>query len=120
MALITVVYVIGAVPFLQKTGSVRPQAEAINRVASGEQIAVLRPGFVPFLFYLRPTPVYVQSPEAVPPTVRYLLVREEDARPILNPLGAHSLAAPLFRVDDKRAHSGWVLLPLGGSAERGL
>ncbi len=120
MALITAVYAVGAIPLLRRTESVRSQAGAINGVASGERVAVLRPGFVPFLFYLRPGPVYVQTPEAVPPSVHFLLVREDDAETLLHPPGAHSLAGPVFRINDKRAHVGWVLIPRGTSADRGL
>ena len=123
-ALVTVVYAVGAVPILQQTASVRPAAARIDQVLSGERTAMLRPGFVPFVFYLRQSPVYIQKAEALPPSIHYLLVRSEEETAALAAIGGRSSLSTAGVVYDKRVHSmehpGWVLLRFGPPSEKGL
>ncbi len=123
LALITAVYAVGAIPIAQRTESVRPAAARINEALAGERTAMLRPGFVPFVFYLRQGPVYLQRISDLPPSIRYLLVRTEDEREATAALGRGSLPAVQF-VHDKRVqrgeYSGWTLLRLDPPSERGL
>ncbi len=125
MALVTAVYVVGAIPILRRTESVRPAAAKIDQVLSGERTAMLRPGFVPFVFYLHRSPLYLQRADAMPPSINYLLVRTEDENEALNVVrGRSSIATGPF-VYDKRVHNavdhpGWVLLHFGPPVDKGL
>ena len=134
MALITAVYVIGAVPLLQRTESVRPAAEAINNLVEGPgttlfpgetRLAVLRPGFLPFLFYLRHPPDYVQTADAAPWSSLYLLVRQDDEKEATETLLRQGrTASMILRVSDKRVRDAgknqWVFLRLSPASEKGL
>ena len=124
MTLITAVYAADALPMLRRSESVRPAAAGIDQALAGERTAVLRPGFVPFLFYLRQSPDYVQTPDALPPATRYLLVREDGWPAASAALSQRGSASVATRIRDKRAHdpghSGWILLHLDDPHERSL
>ena len=82
MALVTADYAIGAVPRFLRAEAMRPMAAEIeSSVPPGEPIAVLRPGFLPYLYYLRPGLVYLQRIGDLPEPVHYLLVRQDDLAP---------------------------------------
>ena len=106
MALITAVYAADALPMFRRFEGVRPAAAEIDRALAGERTAVLRPGFLPFLFYLRQSPLYVQTPDALPPATRYLLAREREN------VNLGVATTPLVRVHDRRTRDEWVLLRL--------
>ena len=112
MALLTADYSLGAVPYLRHSENVRPLAQKVNRVTAptNESVRVFAPGFLPFLYYLRPDPVYVQTIEEVPAKAHFLLVRETDLDTVSDPLKAQGRSLQtLKRLDDKnRGH--WYLL----------
>ena len=124
MALITATYVVGRVPILQKSESVRPQAQKIDDALAGERTAVLRPGFLPFLFYLRRSPAYLQRPDDLPANLRYLLVRENEEPTAEADLHGWNVAEVAARIHDKRTQgsgrSGWLLLRLSEPRTKGL
>ncbi len=78
MALLTADYAVGALHRLHRSESVRPVGLAVRRVVPpGQPVAVLEPGFLPFLFYVDNLH-YLQTAEGFPPAVHYLLVRQRD------------------------------------------
>ncbi len=117
MALFTANYAVGAVHRLHRNETVRPVGAAIRRaVPAGQKLAVLQPGFLPFLFYVDRL-LYLQSPHALPPAVHYLLVRETDFAATEASLKAQGLDSRiLIRARDKRIADGpratWLLLGL--------
>ena len=113
MALLTWDYSLGIVPKLRAHESVRPAARAINQAVANarlvayrdQPVTVLRPGFLPFLFYLRPDPRYVQviGPAATPPDpARALLVREDDLAAVKASLLPGDSLEDAAAVTDKR------------------
>ncbi len=83
-------------PFL-RAESMRPMAAEIEAaVPLGEPVAVLRPGFLPFLYYLRPGLVYVQTSATCPPSVHYLLVRQDDLHPSQPPCASAHADSTVF------------------------
>lgn len=112
MALLTADYALGVVPWQRRYESVRPAAARIERLLDGEHAAVLRPGFLPMMFYLRPIPVCLQTLDALPPATGFILVREDELAGLAKELGEHRDALPVLRVMDKRARNAWVLVKL--------
>ncbi len=122
MALLTADYSLGAVPRPAPSENLRPLAQKINRVtaASGESVRVFAPGFLPFLYYLHPDPVYVQTVAGLPPDAHFLLVRETDLPTVptrSSPDGA--LRKPFERLDDKN-RGRWYLLRVEAASESEL
>ena len=126
MALLTVDFAIGAVPRLRRLETVRPAGRQINEVAHGDgPIAVLQPGFVPFLFYLGSRPLYLPAPAALPASTDYLLVRRIDlpaVEPVFRARGLEYRIAS--QINDKRLKqepgAQWLLLRLNRAQENGL
>ncbi len=118
MALITADYAIGAVPRFRRAEAMRPMAAQIEAtVPPGEGIAVLRPGFLPYLYYLRPELLYIQRIGDLPAAMRYLLVRQDDLASTDATLRErHADYQIALRVRDKRLkddpRSRWLLLRL--------
>ncbi|MBE7156827.1 MAG: glycosyltransferase family 39 protein [Rhodospirillales bacterium] len=110
MALLTALYTLGVLPLLCREESVRPQAAEINDALAGERATILRPGFLPFLFYLHRSPVYVQKADVLPASTRYLLVREGEKLEATTALHGWSVPVVVARVRDRRARSDWLLL----------
>ena len=131
MALLTWDYAVGIVPLLRAHESVRPAARVINRAIADDPtpimrtapVTILRPGFVPFLYYLRhrganPAPGYIQDLGQFRPIVnQWLLVREEDLGAVRKTITAWNepfgRISGQFSVTDKRAtrgHGRWLLL----------
>jgi len=54
-----------------------PAAEVNSLVPEHETIYAFRPGYLPFLFYVREPVTYLTEPEQIDDRVRFLLVREE-------------------------------------------
>ncbi len=112
MALLTASYSLGAVPHLRGSENIRPLAQKVNRVTAptGESVRVFAPGFLPFLYYLRPDPAYVQTFAALPAQAHFLLLREKDLDELTGPLKTRGRnPQTLRRLDDKnRGH--WYLL----------
>ncbi len=126
MALVTADFAIGAVPRFRRAEVMRPMgAEIEAAVPPDEPLAVLRPGFLPYLYYLRPGLVYVQRIEDLPAPVHYLLVRagRSPTRSTTLRERAHRLRISL-RVKDKRLkddpRSRWLLLRLNPLPEPSL
>ena len=90
---------------------------AIRRAVPAEQqIAVLRPGFLPFLFYID-DPLYLQSADALIPSVHYLLVRQDELPTAVASLEKQGFTYRImFRASDKRIRDAgrgtWLLLSL--------
>lgn len=124
MALITAIYAVDALPILRRSESVRPMAAKLDLALAGERAAVLRPGFLPFLFYLHRSPVYLQTPDDLPAANRYLLLRGDKEQEATDTLHGWNVEAVAARVRDKRARepgrSDWLLLRLGPPRERSL
>ena len=125
MALLTADFAVSVVPRLRRGESVRPVGHRINRsVGRGETVAVLRPGFLPFLFYVHDLR-YLQTPGELPPFVAYLLVRENDLDPVAEVLRqrqwTHRIALTVNdkRVKDPRLNT-WLLLRLDPISETSL
>ena len=122
MALLTADYSLGAVPLLRHSENVRPLAQKVNRLTapSGESVRVFAPGFLPFLYYLRPEPDYVQTVDALPATAHFLMVRENDLETVTDPLKAQGrVLQTIKRLDDKnRGH--WYLLRVEAETKRSL
>ena len=122
MALLTADYSLGAVPYLRRSENVRPLAQKINRItaATNESVRVFAPGFLPFLYYLRPEPVYVQTFEEIPANGHFLLIRERDLESVSDPLKTQGRPVQtLKRLDDKnRGH--WFLLRVEPAEKPGL
>ena len=142
MALLTWDDAAGVVPLLRTRESVRPAARAINRAIADDPdptlrtapLTVVQPGFVPFLYYLRPTPHYLQDPRGLRSSDHWLLVRGQDpgSTNIRAAGTADSTVRTRLVVTDRRAASGakntrlatslgtqpgeWVLLRLDGKA----
>ena len=125
MALLTWDYAAGVVPRLRAHESVRPAARTINRAVAADPdpaarvapLCVLRPGFVPFLYYLRSRPVYLQEMKeldtALPDSAGWLL-RRRDEQVIVNVPPARGLGwREVATVMDKRSRepgkNQWVL-----------
>ena len=125
MALLTADFALGAIRPLRRVESVRPVGRAISRAADGgAAVAVLSPGFLPFLFYV-PHLRYVQSVEELPLAAPYLLVRQSklgEASEVLRRRRIDSRIA--LHARDKRMRDSqlgdWVLLRLSPTAEAGL
>ena len=124
MALVTAVYVVGALPALRRTESVRPAAAKIDAALAGERTAMLRPGFVPFVFYLGRSPVYLQrAGRCRAPCVICSCGPRTKPGPSPPSLDRQTLKNVEF-IYDKRVHSaehpGWVLLRFGPPGAEGL
>ncbi len=126
MVLLTFDFALGAVPRLRRSEQVRPAGRRIDAVTRGEgAIAVLQPGFVPFLFYLGSRPFYLPVPAALPGTVNYLLVRQGDLpaiEPVIRDRGLVYRVA--LQINDKRLGQDpgaqWLLLRLNHAREDSL
>ena len=121
MALLTANYAVGAVHRLHRQELVRPVGAAIRRlVPPGQEIAVLRPGFVPFLFYVD-QPRYLLSVDPLAPSVHYLLLRQDELAATGKALERQGLTPRVvFRANDKRVHDAWLLLSLDRPGEPSL
>ena len=124
MGLLTANYAIGAVHQLHRNESVRPVGSAIRHVVPpGQRVAVLRPGFLPFLFYVNDL-VYLQSPEGLSPSLHYLLVRQDDLPAASASLDKQGFSyRTVYQAQDKRikeARGVWLLLSLDRPDEPGL
>ena len=126
MALITADFAIGAVPKFRRAEIMRPMAAEIEAaVPSDEPLAVLRPGFLPYLYYLRPGLVYVQRIEDLPATAHYVLVRQDELTNIETTLHERRDTYRIdLRVKDKRLKNDprarWLLLRLNPLPEPSL
>ena len=125
MALLTWDYASGVVPLLRARESVRPAARVINRVIAADPdsiaraapICVLRPGFVPFLYYLHPPLAYLQEKKeldtAAPGSVCWLLRRRGEQVGVDVPLARGPGWREVATVMDKRSQeplkNQWVL-----------
>ena len=125
MALLTADFALGAVRPLRRGESVRPVGEKINRAVGRDgPVAVLRPGFLPFLFYVRGIR-YLQTIDDLPVSAPRLLVRESDLNVVMETLRRRqvnariALSAKDKRVKDDRFNR-WVLLRLDPALEPGL
>ena len=125
MALFTANYAVGAVHRLHRQETVRPVGTGLRRmVPAGQQIAGLRPGFLPLLFYVD-DPRYLQSVETFPPSVHYLMVRQDELASAQTALERQGLTHRImFRANDKRIRDAdrgtWVLLSLDHRGEPSL
>ena len=125
MALLTADFVFGATRYLRSRESVRPVGAQINHlVGPGATVAVLRPGFLPFLFYV-PGLRYLQTVEDLPAAIPYLLIRENDTDAVAGSLRRQHIDFRIaMRARDKRikeAHlNTWLLLRLSPAGEPGL
>ena len=86
---------------------------------------MLRPGFLPYLYYLRPGLVYVQRIEDLPAPVHYVLVRQDELPAVETTLRErHDTYRIDLRVKDKRLkndpRSRWLLLRLNPLPEPSL
>lgn len=122
MASLTWEYALAIVPRMQRAEDVRPLAAQIDQaIAPGEGPAwVLAPGFLPFLFYLRESPRYVQTARETPAAARYLIVRGKEegvAAKILAEQGRP--VQTTLRLKDKN-RGNWTLLHLEPAPERRL
>ncbi len=126
MALVTADFVIGAVPRFRRAEVMRPMgAEIEAAVPPDESLAVLRPGFLPYLYYLRSGLVYVQRIEDLPVPVHYLLIRQDDLPTVETTLHERRDTYRIdLRVKDKRLkndpRSRWLLLRLNPLPEPSL
>ncbi len=126
MMLLTLDFAFGAVPWLRRAETVRPAGRQINAAAHGNgPIAVLQPGFVPFLFYLGSRPLYLSAPADLPFSTVYLLVRKIDlpaVEPVIRTRGLEYRVAS--QVTDKRLKqepgAQWLLLRLNRTSENSL
>ena len=126
MGLLTADYAFGAVPRLRRLESVRPAGRQIDETAlGGDPIAVLQPGFVPFLFYLGSRPVYLQTPGSLPASIHYLLVRQGDLPAVESAIRSRELQYRIaLRINDKRLNhepaARWLLLSLNPASGNSL
>ena len=126
MALLTADFAIGAVPRFRRAEIMRPMgAEIEAAVPPDEPLAVLRPGFLPYLYYLRPGLVYVQRIGDLPILVHYVLVRQDDLPNVETTLQERRDTYRIdLRVRDKRLkndpRSRWLLLRLNPLPEPSL
>ena len=125
MGLLTANYAVGAVHRLHRQETVRPEGMSIRRmVPAGQQVAVLRPGFLPFLFYVD-DPRYLQTTAALSPSVHYLLVRQDELSAAETSLQKQGFTRRvMLRAKDKRLHEEtrgtWVLFSLDRPGEPSL
>ena len=125
MALFTANYAVGAMHRLHRNENVRPDGTEIRRlVPAGQQVAVLRPGFLPFLFYIDGL-LYLQSIDTLAPSIHFLLVRQDELAAAETSLIKQGLTQRiLFQARDKRIadapHGTWLLLSLDPSGEPSL
>ena len=125
MVLLTVDFALGAVRELRRAEAVRPVGAQINRaVGPDETVAVLRPGFLPFLFYVHNLR-YVQTVDELPVSTPYLLARENDLGPVSSALERRQINARItLTARDKRIKdeslNRWLLLRLEPTAQPGL
>ncbi len=125
MGLLTGDFALGAIRPLRRGESVRPVGAQINRfVGPGETVAVLRPGFLPFLFYVHGLR-YLQTMEQLPVSTPYVLIRGNDMSAAADSLHRRrlnfriALHAKDKRIKDERANT-WMLLRLDPDGEPGL
>ncbi len=125
MALLTSDFALGAIRPLRHGEAVRPVGVLINRaLGQGETVAVLRPGFLPFLFYVHRLR-YIQSIDEMPVSVPCLLVRENDLSAVSYALHRRKIFTRIaLNIKDKRVKdeglNHWLLLRLEPSAEPSL
>ena len=125
MALFTANYAVGAVHRLHRNESVRPVGTEIRHlVPAGQRVAVLRPGFLPFLFYIDGL-LYLQSADTLAPSVHFLLVRQDELASTETSLARQGLTQRiLLQGKDKRIadtpHGTWLLLSLDRVGEPSL
>ena len=125
MALLTADFALGAIRPLRRAEGVRPVGAQINRfVGRGEPVAALRPGFLPFLFYVRGLQ-YIQTIDELPASTPYLLIRENDMDMAAEALRRRQIYSRIgLRAKDKRIkdphRNTWLLLRLEPASEPGL
>ena len=114
MALLTWDYAVGVVPLLRAHESVRPAARAINRAIDNSpdagfqdsKLTVLQPGFVPFLYYLNPGPVYIRKLSQLDGSEHWLLAQGKDFDAIRQAVDRRGLVPVMqVAVTDKRTVS---------------
>ena len=126
MALLTADFAIGAVPRFRRAEVMRSMGADIEAaVPPDEPLAVLRPGFLPYLYYLRPGLVYIQRIGDLPAAVHYALIRQDDLPAVNGTLRErHEDYRVTLRVRDKRLkddpRSLWLLVRLDPLPEPGL
>jgi 4-amino-4-deoxy-L-arabinose transferase-like glycosyltransferase len=77
-------YAIAVVPSLKKRAKIKPIAAKIDGlVPKGETLYALDPSYQPFLFYVQSHLVYVSRLDELPVDARYLLVRAERGRELM-------------------------------------
>src|SRR5256714_1901149 len=101
------VYAIAVVPSLQRRAKIKPIAARIDGlVPNGETLYALDPDYQPFLFYVRSHLVYVSRLDEVPASARYLLVRAEGERELLeSKRWLPGRPQPIERITDYRNHT---------------
>ena len=125
MALLTADFAIGAIRPLRRAESVRPVGSQINRIVGHDaQVAVLRPGFLPFLFYVHNLR-YIPTLDALSASTPYLLIRENEINTATAALQHQQINTRItLHAKDKRVRNerlnAWVLLRLDPSSEPGL
>jgi 4-amino-4-deoxy-L-arabinose transferase-like glycosyltransferase len=78
------IYAIAVVPKLERRAKIKPIAARIDGlVPKGETLYALDPSYQPFLFYLQSHMVYVSRLEQLPGDARYVLVRAERERELM-------------------------------------
>lgn len=122
MASLTWEYALAIVPRMQRAEDVRPLATQIDKaIAPGEGPAfALAPGFLPFLFYLRQSPRYVQTAAETPANARYLIVRGKDEGAVAKMLAERDCPSQIaLRLRDKN-RGNWTLLHLNPARKPSL
>ena len=83
-SILVCLYAIAVVPSLQKRAKIKPIAAKIDGlVPKGETLYALDPSYQPFLFYVQSHLVYVSRLDELPADARYLLVRAERGRELM-------------------------------------
>ncbi len=78
MVFATWIHVNAIMPRMQRHDELRTVGAMLNAaLPHGEMLTVFRPGFEPFLYYVREPLVYAQSRDDITPTTRLVLVDEE-------------------------------------------
>lgn len=100
-------YGFAVVPALQRRAKVRPIAAQIDALVSkSEPLYAVDPDYQPFLFYIRSRLIYMSRIDDLPLSARYVLIRPEKERQILETeRWAPLRAQPILNVTDYRKHS---------------
>jgi hypothetical protein len=95
------------VPALQKRAKIKPIAARIDGlVPRGETLYALDPSYQPFLFYVQSHLVYVSRLDELPADARYLLVRAERGRELMeSERWLPRRPEPIERITDYRNHT---------------